>query len=170
MATTIRFTDTELENATDFAARRAVDQPDNRGIAQSPEEHERNLRVGRLGKIAFAKYLQSQGKHHLDMQDWKDMYSADQMDFPTPTQTGTTIDVKTASHPRHIRILVPKDEYRDNPKDYYVGVRIIDNERRALIKGYALSEEFDPFDGGHYPAYVVNLEDLNPIDELLSEF
>ena len=59
MATTIRFTDTELENATDFAARHAVDQPDNRGISQSPEEHKRNLRVGRLGKIAFGKYLQS---------------------------------------------------------------------------------------------------------------
>lgn len=59
MATTIRFTDTELENAIDFAARRAVDQPDNRGISQSREEHKRNLRVGRLGKIAFAKYLQS---------------------------------------------------------------------------------------------------------------
>ena len=166
MATTIRFTDTELENATDFAARRAVDQPDNRGISQSREEHKRNLRVGRLGKIAFAKYLQSQGKDHLDMQNWKDMYSADQMDFPT--QTGATIDVKTASERYHTRILVPEDEYRDNPKDYYVGARI-DNDI-ARIRGYALWEEFDSFDGARYPAYAVNLKDLNPIDELLSEF
>ena len=166
MVTTIRFTDTELENATDFAARRAVDQPDNRGISQSPEEHKRNLRVGRLGKIAFAKYLQSQGKHHLDMQDWQDMYSADQMDFPT--QTGATIDVKTASRRYQTRILVPQDEYHDSPKDYYVGVKI-DNDR-ARIRGYALWEEFDPFDRVHYPAYAVNLKDLNPIDELLSEF
>ena len=48
MATTIRFTDTELENATDFAARHAVDQPDNRGISQSPEEHKRNLWDGNI--------------------------------------------------------------------------------------------------------------------------
>ena len=63
MATTIRFTDrftdTELENATDFAARCAVNQPDNRGISQSREKHKRNLRVGRFGKIAFGKYLQN---------------------------------------------------------------------------------------------------------------
>ena len=28
----------------------------------------------------------------------------------------------------------------------------------------------DPFDGVYYPAYAVNFKDLNPIDELLSEF
>ena len=61
----------------------------------------------------------------------KDMCSADQMDFPT--QTGATIDVKTASKSYHIRILVPEDEYHDNPKDYYVGVEI-DNDR-ARIRG-----------------------------------
>ena len=170
MATKIRFTSTELKNAADFATRMYRDQPDNRGIAQSPEEHKRNLRVGRLGKIAFAKYLQSQGKYYLDMKDWEDRSSANQIFL---TQSAATIELRTASEPYHSRILVPKDDYDDNPKDYYyyVGVEIDLDNNEAQIKGYAYADEFYLFDKVYPPAYAVNLRDLHCIDELLdSEF
>lgn len=53
---TIRFTDTELENATDFAARHAVDQPDNHGISQSPKEHKRN-KLMKKGSFLFLTWV-----------------------------------------------------------------------------------------------------------------
>ena len=169
MATKIKFTDTELENAAAFAERICGDQPDNLGIARSPEERKRHSMVGRLGKIAFAKYLQSQEKDHSVKMDWEDMDSADQI---FSTQTGATIDVRTASRSYHSRILVPQEEYDDNPKEeyYYVGVEIDIGNNEAEIKGYAYAgaDEFYLFDGVNPPAYAVNLRHLHCIDELLS--
>ena len=57
------------------------------------------------------------------------------MDFQT--SDGKTIDIKTASESYHTRILVPHDQYRNQPKDYYVGVRILPGEATAEIIGFA---------------------------------
>ena len=83
------------------------------------------MRVGKLGEIAFAKFLSDHGKALLGTEDmftvWSDTHTVDAMDFQTTD--GKTIDVKTASRDFHKNILVPYDQYKRQPKDYYVGVR-----------------------------------------------
>ena len=87
------------------------------------------------------------------------------MDFKT--SDGKAIDIKTASESFHTRILVPHDQYRQQPKDYYVGVRIFAGEATAEVIGYARWAELKPFGRGDYSAYARSLNMLHPISELL---
>ena len=76
------------------------------------------MRVGKLGEIAFAKFLSDHGKALLGTEDmftvWSDTHTVDEMDFQTTD--GKTIDVKTASRDFHKNILVPYDQYKRQPK------------------------------------------------------
>ena len=53
----------------------------------SRTDHERNARVGKLGEIAFAKFLRDNGKALLGADDmftiWNDTHAVDKMDFQT---------------------------------------------------------------------------------------
>ena len=57
---------------------------------------------------------------------WSDTYRVDTTDFQT--SDGKSIDIKTASENYHTRILVPYDQYKNQRKDYYIGVRIFAGE------------------------------------------
>lgn len=168
MAATIEFTAGDIEKATEFARRSAATTFNRRG--EPPVRHERNSRIGKLGEIAFAKYLRINGKSLSGSEDmftvWDDIYRVDKTDFKT--RDGETIDVKTASESYHTRILVPHDQYRHQPKAYYVGVRIFRGERTAEVIGFARWADLRPFGGGDYPAYAIGLDGLSPIDELLA--
>ena len=85
----------------------------------------------------------------------------------TDHTVGKTIDIKTTSERYHTRILVPHDQYKQQPKDYYVGVRIFAGEATAEVIGYATWTELAPFGRGDYPAYARPLNLLHPIKELL---
>lgn len=167
MATTIEFTRNEIASAADFAKRSAATTYNRR--RESPTRHERNSRIGKLGEIAFAKFLRINGKALTGSEDmftvWEDIYKVDRMDFQT--SDGKTIDIKTASENFHTRILVPHDQYRQQQKDYYVGVRIFQGEKTAEVIGYAMYAELEPFGGGDYPAYARSLNVLHPISDLL---
>ena len=163
----ITFSPDEIERATEFAKRAARSTYNRRG--KSIVRHQRNSRVGKLGEIAFAKFLSANGKALSGSEDmftvWDDTYEVDTMDFQT--SDGKTIDVKTASEGYHRNILVPHDQYRNQPKDYYVGVRILPGEAGAEIIGFATWEELKPFNRGDYDAYARRLDLLHPISELL---
>ena len=167
MSTTIEFTADEIESATEFAKRSAPTTYNRR--SELPVRHERNSRIGKLGEIAFAKFLRENGKEVSGSEDmftvWDDIYKVDRMDFQT--SDGKTIDIKTASESYHTRILVPHDQYRQQQKDYYVGVRIFAGEVTAEVIGFAAWGELEPFGGGDYPAYARKLDSLHPISELL---
>ena len=167
MAATIEFTGDEIAKAAEFARRSAPTTYNRRD--ESPERHERNSRIGKLAEIAFAKFLRAQGKALLGSEDmftvWEDIYEVDRMDFQT--SDGKTIDIKTASESYHTRILVPHDQYRQQRKDYYVGVRIFAGEKTAEVIGFAVYDELEPFGRGDYPAYARSLNLLHPIGELL---
>ena len=167
MSATIEFTDADIRKASEFAKRSAPTTYNRR--RESPVGHERNSRIGKLGEIAFAKFLRRNGKALLGSEDmfrvWSDTYQVDRMDFQTAD--GKLIDIKTASESYHTRILVPYDQYRHQRKDYYVGVRIFGGERTAQIVGFAPWEELEPFGRGDYPAYARSLNSLHPISELL---
>lgn len=167
MSATIEFTADEIASATEFAKRSAPTTYNRRG--ELPVRHERNSRIGKLGEIAFAKFLRENGKELSGNEDmftvWDDIYKVDRMDFQT--SDGKTIDIKTASESYHTRILVPHDQYRQQRKDYYVGVRIFAGEVTAEVIGFAAWDELEPFGGGDYPAYARSLDFLHPISELL---
>ena len=166
MATIIKFTQDEIAKATQFA----VDvETYNRRQVRSPEQI-RDNRVGKLGEIAFDRFLREQGKKTLGNEDmftvWAGTRRVDKKDFETAD--GKTIDVKTASKSFHSRILVPSDQYQDQTKDYYVGVRISEDETTGTIMGYAIHGELKLFAGARdHPAYAIELNNLRPINELL---
>ena len=167
MSATIEFTADEIASATGFAKRSAPTTYNRRG--ELPVRHERNSRIGKLGEIAFAKFLRENGKELSGSKHmftvWDDIYKVDRMDFQT--SDGKTIDIKTASESYHTRILVPHDQYRQQQKDYYVGVRIFAGEVTAEVIGFAAWDELELFGGGDYPAYARSLDLLHPISELL---
>ena len=167
MSTTIEFTPDDIAKATEFANLSAATTFNRRG--KSIVRHERNSRIGKLGEIAFAKFLSAHGKMLLGNEDmftvWSDTHKVDEMDFQTAD--GKTIDIKTASESYHTRILVPQDQYQNQRKDYYVGVRISAGEVTAEVIGFAAWAELEPFGGGDYPAYARSLNLLHPISELL---
>ena len=167
MSAIITFSQDEITKAANFARRSAPTTYNRRD--ESPERHERNSRIGKLGEIAFAKFLMASGKDLAGSEDmftvWEDIYKVDRMDFQT--SDGKTIDIKTASEHFHTRILVPHDQYRRQQKDYYVGVRILPGETMAEVIGFAMWEDLEPFGRGDYPAYARSLDLLHPIDTLL---
>ena len=167
MSATITFTTDEITKATEFAERSAPTTYNRRD--KSPVRHERNSRIGKLGEIAFAKFLSANGKKISGSEDmftvWEDIYKVDRMDFQTSDDR--TIDIKTASESYHTRILVPHDQYQNQRKDYYVGIRIFADEVTAEIIGFARWAELKPFGGGDYPAYAIALNLLHPISELI---
>ena len=129
----------------------------------------RDIRVGKLGELAWLRYLQGNGKA---VQGAELMFvnTPDAKDFATGS--GASIDIKTASKPYHQRILVPKDQFEDDPKDYYVGVGMDEETPRATILGYATRADLSAGGarkrpGYTYPAYDVELRNLRPITDLM---
>ena len=167
MSATIEFTNDDIASAAEFARQSASTTYNRRG--KSIVRRERNNRIGKLGEIAFAKFLRANGKKILGSKDmftvWEDTYEVDRMDFQT--SDGKIIDIKTASESYHTRILVPYDQYQNQRKDYYVGIRIFAGEGTAEIIGFAGWAELKPFGGGDYPAYAIGLDLLHPISELI---
>ena len=167
MSTTITFTDVETAKAADFAKKSAPTTFNRR--QENLDDHVRNSRIGKLGEIAFARFLSENGKALIGNDDmftvWNDTMTVDKMDFQTAD--GKTIDIKTASRHFHRNVLVPFDQYHNQPKDYYVGVRISEDESTAIIIGFTAWKELTQFDRGDYPAYARQLNELDPINILL---
>lgn len=166
----IRFSAEDRARVEDFAKNVAAHTYNRRGVSRA--EQERDVRIGKLGEVAFAIFLQRHGKR-INGEDmftvWEGTMNVDKLDFRT--KDGKTIDVKTASRPNHTRILVPKDQLEQQPKDYYVAVRISPEERVGTVIGYATHQDFlraGLFGGAiYYPAYAVSLGSMRNMDSLL---
>ena len=166
MLATITFTADEIAKATKFAE--DVETYNRRQVRSSDQI--RDNRIGKLAEIAFDRFLREHRKMTLGNEDmftvWAGTRNVDKKDFETAD--GKTIDVKTASKSFHRRILVPSDQYEEQAKHYYVGVRISEDERTGTIMGYAIHGELKLFAGARYhPAYAIELNNLHPISELL---
>ena len=167
MFTVIEFTQNDIEKATGFAKQfvpTIYDRPH-----ELPVRQEHNYRVAKLGEIAFVKFLRANGKTHLVDENMftvgREIHGSSAMDFQT--SDGKSIGINTVSEIYHTRILVPYDQYRNQPKDYYVGVRLFPDKIMAEVIGFAKWEELEPFGGGDYPAYARGLDLLCPVSELL---
>lgn len=168
---TIEFTITDKEQAQFYAEKVADRMLDRRNVGY--EVQVRDIRIGTLGEIAFYKYLEILNKIPLGAESMfsilEDEFAHNNYDFRT--SQGATIDIKTASLSYHTRILVPQDQYNNLPKDYYVGVRISEDEQTAIVIGYARHNELRFFDRAtDHPAYAISLNRLHPIEELANLF
>ncbi len=140
----------------------------------SDEEGKRRHRVGFFGAVAFYHFLLR--NHRLPLGgDGKQIFRNDdddgRMDFRT--EGGKEVGIRTASKDYYKYIFVSVDEFRTSPMDYYVGVRIREDERSATIEGYATRKdigESDVFDFGDRKAFGCLLDDLRKISKLLDLF
>ena len=144
--------------------------------------------VGKLGELAFSTYLHNLGVEH-DTTGMFEVYpgttNIDPFDFVIPS-TGETVDIKTAYHHFHTRILIPygpRGQWSQMPKDYYVGLKphniadqngIVDIDGElgpfAIIHGYVSRDDRawqGPWDFGEGPCKWVFLERLRPTQELV---
>lgn len=172
----IHFSDEDISRSNAFA-QKAVPYNYNRGKAQQSESVRRIL-VGKLGEIAFAHFLNQNSKcitgNDEMFEVWESLYAADQTDFLTGDNR--TIDIKTASKDYHRRITIPEDQFLHRPSDFYVGIRIAEDLKKATIIGYAnhakiqqigIYREPNPAINYKYASYDIDLHQLSPIQELL---
>lgn len=170
MPITVTFEQNEWAAARRFA--KDSQQETYSRLPATPEEEVERIFVGKLGEVALAKFLKARGKKTVGNEDmftvWTGATNVDAQDFLTAD--GKLIDVKSAHQHFHSRILVPADQFQNQPKDFYVGIRIHVDKKEAEIIGYA--ERADLLsngvkDYGKGPAYAVNLKALRPIEELI---
>ena len=154
MNTTIRITCEDLDLATRLAKCAVIDQ--------ESDLTESEIQLGKLGEIVFVKCLQSQG--------YLSDYEHGTSKMVLKAKSGETVEVRTASEVYYTRILVPAKEYKDHPKEYYVGVRVRIKNKMARIIGYACYDEFYFFDKTYPPTYAADYNGSHPIDDLLSIF
>ena len=173
----IEFADEDIGRARRCAAHK-VRWNYNRGNV-SPEEEFRRLLVGKLGEIAYVHFLRLNNKRIVGNDDmfevWEDVYAADLQDFLTAGRQ--TIDIKTASRNFHHRITIPIEQFDNQPKDFYVGIRISESLGRARVIGSA-SHEYVQQHGTRrqvgdspnyrYPSIDMELRQLHPIQGLLN--
>lgn len=138
------------------------------------EEYRRRHRVGKLGAIAFYQFLL---RNHLLLMgsDGKPIFrkedDVDWIDFRT--EDGKAVGIKTVSRDHYDKLFISKDDFNTRPYDYYVGVRISEDERTAQIEGYATRkdiEESELFSFAAGEAYGCLLYDLRRITGLLNHF
>ncbi len=158
---------------------------------KSQRERYERIYVGKLGELAFGRYLSELGFPQ-DTSSMFEVYpgtlNVDAFDFSLPG-TDEVIDIKTAYKPYHSRILVPSGpngQWDQMPKDYYVGVKLLGilsangsvnmSDKlnvRSQIAGYAprLHRLWQgPTDFGEGSCMWIRLRDLLPIRDLLSKF
>jgi len=119
---------------------------------------------GTLGELAFGKLLK-QHKKKFDYNHKVELGNPDYGDFTLYNEKGKAkADVKTASQPRYVNMLVPTTQ-----KKYpiYIGARL--NGEAVEIHGYCqpdeLSKEIKP--SPIINSVGIRLDDLHPIEELL---
>ena len=150
-ASVIEFTPDERAKASEFAKQSAPDMSNG---------DEDNVRIGKLGQVAFAEFLRINGKKSLVSED----IFTGRKNFQT--SDGKTIDTKTPSRDFYTRILVSCEHYEQKPKDYYVGVRVFEGERKAKVVGFAEWQELKWSD--LVPeTYEIEFHSLRPIIELI---
>ena len=82
--------------------------------------------VGKIGEMAFYRFLEQNGIHTGNLDEmfaiFEGQTNVDPFDFQTAE--GKTVDVKTAVFEKHRNLVVPIDQFRNIPKDYYVGTKL----------------------------------------------
>lgn len=144
--------------------------------------------MGKLGELAFQKFLVSKGKE-VSAEGMLEIYEGqDNVDtFDFKTINGKTVDVKTGFRNIHKRLLVNLEQFNRIPKDYYVAVKLnaddydssnklvdLSSVDKAIIIGYAehsyMENSANIYNFGEGPAKYLEYNELKQIDNLLDKF
>jgi len=170
---TVQLTSADVHQAKLFAEQ-VVNETYDR-FQQGYQERIDRIYFGKVGEVAFLKYLISQNIYPDTtgmFEIYKGITNVDKFDFFT--LRGESIDIKTAYKSFHIRILIPYDQFENGKaKDYYVGVYFDTTTLLATIYGYTTKEELlanGKKNFGEGDAYWAFLRNLHPIKNLLILF
>jgi len=123
---------------------------------------------GKLGEKIFKVFLINNNISFNE--DSSSHENADDYDFILPD--GTTIDVKTRTKGFHTRTLEMVEQFRKNPKDIYVSIRLFFDDKKGFIIGWCTKEDILKVNKienqGYLDNYVMYDNDLNNVD-LLSD-
>lgn len=144
--------------------------------------------MGKLGELAFVRFLREMGKHPgtegmLTVYEGQD--NVDEFDFQTAD--GRSVDVKTGFRANHKRLLINTQQFDGDPKDIYVAVKLnatdVDAEQKlvdwdsvtkAEILGYSdydfLAQHAEIRNFGEGPARAMPYNRLMGIDRLVKDF
>lgn len=144
--------------------------------------------VGKIAEYAVLNFLRSKGIPCNE----GNMFviipgetNADTFDFEL--DNGQTIDVKCASKPNHSRIMIPCDQLKNHPKDFYIGVKLLNvrlyyedgielidfnSVQLAEVIGYCTYDDVIKMKNGNwqFPCKWTYLNNLRRIEELLPLF
>jgi hypothetical protein len=166
----IELKDEDVKKAKEFS-QNVVKETYNR-FSQNLETRKERIFFGKLGEIAFLNYLNSKNIE-VDITGMFEIYegitNVDMFDFVTIHDE--TIDIKAAYKNFHKRILIPYDQYEmGRAKDYYVGVAVDLESKRATMCGFISKEKLlinGKINFGEGYAYWEYLNNLEPIEKLL---
>ena len=144
--------------------------------------------MGKLGEIAFLKFLQEK-KKNVKVDGMFEVFEGQDNvdDFDFITAAGRSVDVKTGFRSIHKRLLVNTEQFDRIPKDYYVAVKLdaldVDSKQKlvdwdqiatAQILGYAeynfMKGHAAIADFGEGPARWLLYNRLMGIDRLVTLF
>jgi len=182
---TVEITADQIEKAKDFAIRKQESSYKRLGEKEKQEQYQ-HLFIGKLTEFIGQEGLKIAKIPHccpdklkvVEEEFYKDV--ADCILFPN-TSRQLTADFKSAWQRFHRRILVPVDQYFNQKKDIYIGIRLhcvdahpistFPNFRRtADVHGWVNRAELhepDESSSRVFPAYWADLTDLHQLDELL---
>jgi hypothetical protein len=181
----IEITDDQIEKAKDFAFRKQRSSYKRLGEKEKEEQYQ-HLFIGKLTELLGQEGLKIAKIPHfcpdklkvVEEEYYKDV--ADCILFPD-TNNQLAVDFKSAWQRFHRRILVPQDQYFNQKKDVYIGIRLhcVDAhpiptfpnfKREADVYGWAKRVELhepDESSSRVVPAYWAYLSELHQLDELL---
>jgi len=168
----LKIKDNDIEQCKIFA-NKVVDQTYNR-FKKDLIERKKRIFYGKIGEVIFYNYLISLGKK-LDNSEMFKVFQGEQNvdSFDFKTLEGKTIDIKTAYQSFHNRIIIPEDQYENNnPKDFYVGVKVFFKEKIAKIYGFTSGKNLllnTKQNFGEGNAYWEYLDTLSNIKNLVSQ-
>lgn len=174
---TISFTESDLTKSNEF-----VKSDAGLSLIANEDANPDDILIGKLGEIAFAKFLCKHDKAFLNDVDqlltWDDVYTSDRLNLQTCD--GKTVDVKASENRgsrliqtpdgdeisiRFQSILVPCD---NEPRDYYVGVGISRDKKIGTVEGFIDRDGLHPSE--HYipdPCLQREFGSLKCISDLL---
>ncbi len=108
---------------------------------ESAETHLWRIFSGKVGELLFLKYIGDHLKVDLEEHERRSLsifWGKENVDSCDLEIAGKLIDIKTLPEPHHRFLIVPEDQYNNQPKEYYVCVRLIHRlsfqDKRRLFK------------------------------------
>ena len=127
--------------------------------------------VGKVGEEVGQEVLATLDIPHECPDKWKvvaDPHFRDKTDaliYPN-TPKESKVNFRAGWRTNHKRLIVPPDMYRNQPSDFYIGMRLDLPENKVYVYGYAVRDDLEWADYLPLPAYAIFYDELKDLSEL----